>query len=137
MWGKLWLKDKTLEKIGDSGELAFVRILCYANACLKNGYFKSHMDNPSSLEMICVEARVSKEQFELLVSHGLVSFDGEIGAYFVSNWDKHQKYERSVGGTHLPAQKPHQTPLKPAQSALKPHTLASLKPKPHDPDVVV
>lgn len=88
IWGKQWLKDEKLKAIGDAGELAYFRILCYANSLLQQGVFMDNMDNPLSPEHICQATRISPEQFNTLMENDLII--KEDGYFMVKNWSKHQ-----------------------------------------------
>ncbi len=105
LWGKQWLLDEKLKELGDSGELAYLRILCLSNTLLNSGIFKDMLENPLSSENIQNMARISQSQFELLVGSGLVI--KQDGYYFVKNWDKHQGNRYKPDEVAKSHEKPH------------------------------
>lgn len=88
LWGKQWLSDEKIRKIGDSGELAYLRMLCYANSLLQQGIFMDNMSNPFSSEHICQAVRITQDQFKILLENDLVI--KEDGFFMMKNWDKYQ-----------------------------------------------
>ena len=88
LWSKKWLNDDTLKKIGDTGEVAYLRALCLAGVLLNNGLFIDILENPLAEDQICKMARISPEQFRLLLDSGLII--RKDGFYYIKNWEKHQ-----------------------------------------------
>ena len=88
LWGKQWLNDKKLKEIGDSGELAYLRVLCYANTLLQQGVFKDINENPYNAEFIAKATRITPDNFKLLLDNDLLI--QEDGYFMVKNWSKYQ-----------------------------------------------
>jgi hypothetical protein len=98
LWSKQWLNDEKLRQMGESGELAYLRILCVANALMSNGYFMGRLDEPYTIDLICSTARISEQSFESLIKNNLIVRED---SYFrVKNWEKYQnnnvKYKNSL-----------------------------------------
>jgi hypothetical protein len=98
IWSLKWLQDETLKKIGDSGELAYIRVLCLAGICMNRGFLSGLTGNPLGMTQICSEIRISEDQFNLLIKESLIiKVDGY---FYIKNWEKHQnsnvKYKNSI-----------------------------------------
>jgi len=88
IWGKQWLKDQKIQKIGDAAELAFLRVLCFAEACHGHGSLIDTLGNPCTAEDICKSVRISIDSFNILLENGLIS--REDGYYVITGWIKYQ-----------------------------------------------
>jgi hypothetical protein len=91
LWGKKWLTDEKLNKLGLIGQGAYLRLLCLSNVLMSNGIFVDRLGNTHTIEYICYSAKITPEMFRELIDRGFVSKEpGEDGPYFLTNWDKHQ-----------------------------------------------
>jgi hypothetical protein len=90
MWGKKWLTDEKLNKIGETAELAYMRVLCLANVLMEEGLFKGHLGEYLTKIEICRMARIAETVFDTLVENGLL-LPGQNSCYYIPSWGKHQR----------------------------------------------
>lgn len=88
LWGKKWLTDEKLKEIGDIGEISYLRILCLSNVLMVNGEFKDRLGIPYKVDYLCESARITRENFDLLLKYGFIRLNGD--CYCIVTWNKHQ-----------------------------------------------